>query len=429
MRVLFVSGELTAGNLALELLLEGNDVRLYIDHPTQRSCLDGFITKTCDWKAELDWVGKEGLIVFDDVGYGETQDQLRRDGFRVVGGSAGGDRLELDRAFAQQLFSDCGMEIEPIFNFDSADAAIRFIQAKSGTWVVKQNDHQSHLNYVGVLEDGSDVIGVLANYSRHGIGDLSLQRKMSGVEIGVGRYFNGRDWVGPIELNLEHKGLMNQELGPKTGEMGTLMWFSETSRLFDATLDRLKGYLAEVDFRGNIDINCFVDGGKVYPIEATARFGCPSTHLQSTMFRTSWTELLSAVADERQCQLEVDAGYGVVLTLALPPFPYDGEQVSNVMWEGLPLLTRDALSDDEVRRLHLESVARTRDQDGDRTTLTRSLGWAALVSGIGERVEDAQRSAYALAKKIVIPRVMYRTDIGDRFLLGERDLLRSFEWI
>lgn len=429
MRVLFVSGELTAGNLALQLLQEGNDVRLYIDHPTQQSCLDGFINKTRCWKADLSWVGKEGLIVFDDVGYGKMQDQLRRDGFRVVGGSAGGDRLELDREFAQQLFSDCGMTIEPNFHFESADEAIRFIQAESGTWVVKQNDHQSHLNYVGVMEDGSDVIGVLANYRRHGIGDLSLQRRLSGVEIGVARYFNGGDWVGPIELNLEHKGLMNQELGPKTGEMGTLMWFSETSRLFDATLGRLKDYLTTVDFRGDIDINCFVDGDKVYPIEATARFGCPSTHLQSTMFQTSWTELLGAVADGRQCQLDVEAGYGVVLTLALPPFPYDGEQVSNVMWEGLPLLTRDALSDDEIRRLHLESVARTHEEDGERTYLTRSLGWAALVSGIGERVEDAQRSAYALARKLVIPRVMYRTDIGDRFLLGERDLLRSFGWI
>lgn len=429
MNILFVSGELIAGDLALQLQGEGNDVRLYIAHPTQQACLDGFVPKTRDWEADLGWVGKDGLIVFDDVGYGEEQDRLRRAGYRVVGGSAGGDRLELDREFAQQVFADCGMTVAPNHSFADAGAALAFVKEQGGAWVVKQNDHQSHLNYVGVMADGSDVVGVLGNYRRLGIGNLSLQRKLSGVEIGVARYFNGRDWVGPIDLNLEHKGLMNGDLGPKTGEMGTLMWFVEASRLFDATLGRLKSYLSQVDFRGEIDINCFVDGDTVYPIEATARFGTPSTHLHTAMYRSSWVELLCALADGQPYDLKVCDGYGIVLTLAVPPFPYDGEEIPGVSSVGLPLLLQSPLTADEERRLHLEGVARERDEDGERTVLTRSLGWAAFVSGTGPTVEEAQRAAYALARKIVIPKVMYRTDIGDRFLAGERERLRDYGWI
>ena len=101
MNILFISGELIAGDLALQLQREGNALCMFIDCPALRDCLNGFVPKTANWEAELDWVGKEGLIVFDDVGYGKTQDRLRREGYRVVGGSAGGDRLELDRAFAQ----------------------------------------------------------------------------------------------------------------------------------------------------------------------------------------------------------------------------------------------------------------------------------------------------------------------------------------
>jgi phosphoribosylamine---glycine ligase len=429
MNILFVSGELIAGDLALQLQHEGNNVKLYIAHPTQQACLDGFAPKTGDWESELGWIGKDGLIVFDDVGYGEMQDRLRREGYRVVGGSAGGDRLERDRAFAQQLFGDCGMTIAPNHDFDDAGEAMAFVKARGGAWVVKQNDHQSHLNYVGEMEDGGDVLGVLANYRRLGIGKLTLQRRLSGVEIGVARYFNGRDWVGPIDINQEHKGLMNEELGPKTGEMGTLMWFTETSRLFDATLGRLKDYLTEADFRGEIDINCFVDGDTVYPIEATARFGCPSTHLQTAMYRSPWTELLCALADGRPYDLEVCAGYGIVLTMAVAPFPYDGEQVPGVSSIGLPLLLRSPLTEDETRRLHLEGVAREHDEEGERTVLCRSLGWAMFVSGTGTTVEAAQHSAYALARKIVIPKVMYRTDIGDRFLAGDRERLQAFCWI
>lgn len=432
MNVLFVSGELIAGDLALQLQREGNALRLFVDCPAQKECLNGFVPKTSNWEAELDWVGTNGLIVFDDVGYGETQDRLRREGYRVVGGSAGGDRLELDRSFAQQVFADCGMQVEPTYTFTDAGEALAFISQQGGAWVVKQNDHQSHLNYVGVMDDGSDVCGVLASYQRMGICNLSVQRCLAGVEIGVGRYFNGLDWVGPIEINQEHKGLLNCELGPKTGEMGTLMWYSETSRLFDETLARLRDYLHKVNFRGDIAINCFVDGNTAYPIEATARFGCPSTYLQSALHRTSWTELLNAVADGRQCDLDVREDYAIGLTLAVPPFPYRAEQFDVVSSAGLPMLFRGPLSVDEERHLHLEGVALVPDEDCEervRTVLTSSLGYAVFVTGTGETVEIAQHAAYALAKKIVIPKVMYRTDIGERFLRGDEMRLRQFGWL
>lgn len=53
MRVLFVSGELIAGDLAYRLKLEGCEVKLFIEHPEQKRCLDGFVEKTDDWKKEL----------------------------------------------------------------------------------------------------------------------------------------------------------------------------------------------------------------------------------------------------------------------------------------------------------------------------------------------------------------------------------------
>lgn len=429
MRVLFVSGELIAGDLAMRLQAEGCDVRLYIEHPRQRSCLDGFVPKTLDWKADLAWVGKGGLIVFDDVGFGAEQDRLRAIGFRVVGGSAGGDRLELDRTFAQQVFADCGMASVPVYNFDTADDAIRFVKTQGGAWVIKQNDHRSHLNYVGMLNDSRDVIGVLENYQSSGITNLSLQRKLNGIEIGVGRYFNGNDWVGPIELNLEHKGLMNQEIGPKTGEMGTLMWHVDSSRLFDETLARLKDYLQNVDFRGDVDINCFVDEEGCYPIEATARFGCPSTHLQSVLFTSPWRDLLCALADGQSFDLNVRSEYGIILTMAMPPFPYTEEIDAFSESRSLPVLFSEDLTSDEINRLHFEGVVRKAGTFGEETHLANGLGYALFISGTGQSVKEAQGATYDLARKIIIPKVMYRTDIGDRFHAGDQMRLSELGYI
>lgn len=223
MRILFISGELIAGDLPYRLSGEGCDIKLYIENPDQQECQTGFVQKIDDWRGELDWVGKTGLIVFDDVGFGAIQDQLRRDGFRVFGGSAGGDRLELDREFAQRKFADLGLEVLPTFKFEHpADAARHIRTSAPCRWVVKQNNHDSALCYVGELDDGSDAIGVLESYQQCGIRDITLQMAADGIELGVARYFNGLDWAGPVELSIEHKALCDGDIGPKTGEMGSL---------------------------------------------------------------------------------------------------------------------------------------------------------------------------------------------------------------
>ena len=150
--------------------------------------------------------------------------------------------------------------------------------------MVKHNGHAAKaLTYVGQMEDGADVVAYLRHHCQR-VGPIQLQRRCDGIEIGVARYFNGRDWVGPVEINVEHKDLCTGNLGPKTWEMGTLMWFAdETQPLYRATLAKLQPHLAEIGFRGDIDINCIVNAEGVFPLEITARFGFPALQLQMAM--------------------------------------------------------------------------------------------------------------------------------------------------
>ncbi len=435
MRVLFISQELGACELSTILEKEGHDVKLCIEEDGLRDCCFGFVQTAYNWHDELGWVGKDGLIVFDDVGFGAEQDALRKQGYRVVGGSALGDKLEEDRFHAQEIFEKFGLKKIPSFNFSSAEDAIAHVRANPGTqWVVKLNGshHVSTSNYVGQLMDGRDVENVLSRYLGQKDRSIHLQKKVVGVEIGVGRYFNGEDWVGPIEMNLEHKSLMPGNVGPKTPEMGTLMWYDEdeSNPLFQETLAKLKPYLKEIDFRGDFDINCIVNGDEVWPLEATARFGNPSTALQSELHVSPWGEFLGAIADKKQCPLEFKRGYGIVVTVAVPPYPYEYLSKEHAS-QDTEVYFREPVSDEDIARHYFfEEVSKEKDANGQMRYLVKGhKGCVAHVTGFGKTVVEARIAAYARIQNLVVPKMFYREDIGMKFLQRDENLLKEWGWL
>src|SRR5690242_9946608 len=102
MRFLGIGDSCDLGALYLRLLAEGHEVKVHVGLPICHGTLAGLVTRVEDWKCELDWIraaGQEGIILFENVAAarGALQDELRREGFNVIGGSGYGDRLENDR--------------------------------------------------------------------------------------------------------------------------------------------------------------------------------------------------------------------------------------------------------------------------------------------------------------------------------------------
>jgi phosphoribosylamine---glycine ligase len=432
MRVLFVSGELIAADLAVRLKQEGCDVKLYIEDASRKDCLDGMIEKTNNWREELNWVGKEGLVVFDDVGYGKIQDDLRRDGYYVVGGSEGGDRLEKERAYAQKILATCGIKTIPTFDFKSIRSAINFIKKNSGAWVVKQNNHASALTYIGTMKDGSDALEVLESYeNQSSLAYITLQKKVEGIEIACGRFFNGKDWVGPIQLNIEHKRLFDGDIGPLTGEMGTLMWYTEdeNNKLFKETLAKITPYLQKINFIGYLDVNCIVNEISVNPLEITSRFGCPTNQLQTELNVSLWIDFLSALARGESFDLAYKKGFGIVVSVATPPFPY--KSISNDYYlKGANILFKERLTKKELNQLHFEEVClKSYPGKKDYYQIAGSNGYILYVTGSGKTPQEARKQVYVLIDKLVIPKMFYRSDIGNRFINEEGGRLKIWGWI
>jgi len=427
MRILFVSYDLIGADIACRLKQEGHDVKFHIIEKDRRDNLENLVPKTVDWKKELVWVGKgeNSLIIFDNVGYGKKQDQLRKKGYSVFGGCELGDKLEENRQFGKEVFGHYGLNTVPLINIDSVQDAINFVKRNPHAWVIKQNGNDGKdFSYVGEFDDGHDIVNVLENFKlRYTDTVITLQQKITGVEIGVGRYFNGHDWVGPIEINIEHKKLYPGDLGSTTGEMGTLAWYDddEKNKLFQETLAKIKPYLEEVDFRGDFDINCIVNEEGVFPLEATARFGSPIIHLHTEIHQSPWGDFLKAIADGKPYDLKWRKGYGIVVLVTVPPFPYN-QKAKGVCWKGINVYF-DEEAKKNLEHIHFEEMSV--DRHG-QYYISGDHGYILYVTEMGKKVKDVMTKTYDLLKHIYIPKMFYRNDIGLKFI--NEDYVKLKRW-
>src|SRR3989338_2424820 len=312
-KFLFVSVDSNIADIAWQVVKEGHNVKLYIDSSEFKEVGDGFVPKTDDWKKEIGWAD---IIVFDDVeGQGAKAKKLRDEGKLVVGGTPFTDLLEDNRAFGQNEMKNAGIPIMPQADFTSFDEAIVYVQQNPGQYVIKPSgtaQNQKGLLFVGEEEDGKDVIKVLESYKKvyaNKIKSFQLQKRIKGVEVAVGGFFNGKEFITPINVNFEHKRLFPGELGVATGEMGTSMFWSEPNKIFNHTLKKMEPKLAEEKFVGYIDINCIVNSNGIYPLEFTARFGYPTIAIQQEGMITPMGEFLYGIASGEAPKLKTKNGF------------------------------------------------------------------------------------------------------------------------
>jgi phosphoribosylamine--glycine ligase len=434
MRILGIGNYNELGSVYLRLISEGHEVRVHIAEPGSHDVLGGLVELAPSWEAELPWIraaGDDGLIVFEEVGRGAHQDELRRAGYRVIGGSAIGDRLEEDRAFGQASLREAGMRTAMATSFVDFDSAIAFVEANPLRYVLKFDESYltSDANYVGMRDDGADVIAIMTRYRQQWRAEdeepprFILMHHVQGIETGLGAFFNGRDFVGPINLDWEHKRFFNGDLGELTGEMGTVVSYRGGEKLFAATLAKLAPVLRAGGHVGYVNLNTIINAEGVWPLELTCRFGYPGFAILSALFDESCGAVLRGVATGAPGGFATHAGYAVGVVLTVPPFPYHHgyEQLGKYT----PICLPADLTAQERADLHFAEVGLV---NGQLATVGQ-VGYVMVVTGRGATVEDAQRAAYGLAGRIAIPNVRYRTDIGDGLRARGLAELTRLGWI
>jgi phosphoribosylamine--glycine ligase len=424
MRFLGIGDTCDLGALYMRLLADGHEVKIFVADPLAQGTMAGLVEHTPSWKNELDWVkaaGEQGIILFENVAQarGALQDKLRKDGFHVVGGSAYGDRLENDRAFAQRVLSDIGLQTAEVREFNDVDSASQFIDEHPARYVLKFNGPKfsSYDNYVGRLWDGADVRAFLRTkcFFEEQSEELSfvLMQHVEGVEMGVGAYFNGENFIGEACLDWEHKRFFPGNLGELTGEMGTIATFDRSRNFFERTLKRMTPMLAAGGYCGYINLNTIVNDRGIWPLEFTCRFGYPGFAVLGPLQRTGWAELFKAMIS-RKGNATMLPGFCAAIVLTTPPFPYDRETVEEAT-VGLPVMFDGELSEPDRNSLYYGEVGMVSGQ----LVTSGMYGWTMVATAVAESIGEARYKAGQLADRVIVPNVRYRRDIGAALVDGE----------
>ena len=430
-RFLFVSADAALiTDLAWRVHREGYEVKYFIAAESDRQIGDGFVPKTDDWRAEVDWAD---VIVFDDIwvggdiGTGALAEELRADGKAVVGGTENTDRLEEDRGYAMEVLEDHGVTTIDHHIFSEFDDGIAHVREHPAPYVIKplgEVQNVKRLLYVGNEDDGSDVIDVLRAYKKawgHRMKGFQLQRKVEGVEVAICGFFNGERFIDRVNFNFEHKKLFPGNIGPSTGEMGTSMFWAGQNRLYKETLGKLADWLAEEGYVGSIDINCIVNEDGIYPLEFTPRFGYPTIALQEESIESSTGEFFAALARGEVPDFEVHNGYQVAVRVVLPPFPFNDEQTYDESSRNAAVV----FGTEGHEGIHIEDAKRV---DG-QWRVAGENGMPIVVTGKGDTMGAAREQCYRRIDGIVMPNMYYRDDIGERWIDGDGDRLQAWGYL
>ncbi len=420
-KFLFASLTGLISDIAWQVSKEGHEVRYYIKDKKESDIADGFVAKSDDWEKDADWAD---IIVFDDtLGQGEKAQALRAKGKKVIGGTAYTDRLEDDRSFGQEELKKAGVNIIPYGEFESFDEAVEHVVKNPDQYVIKPSGEAQNVKrrlFVGEEEDGQDVIRMLEAYKKAFSDEIKvfqLQRRVTGVEVAVGGFFNGKQFVYPVNVNFEHKKLFPGNLGPPTGEMGTSMFWSAPNQLFNQTLLKMEPKLAEEGYVGYIDVNCIVNHHGIYPLEFTSRFGYPTISIQQAGMITPIGQFFWDLANGNDPKLKVRSGFQIGVRIVVPPFPFDDDETFESFSRNSAIVFKKPPADE----IHIEDVKQVNGQ----WLVAGTSGVILIVVGLGQTMKQAQAQVYSRIKNVMIPNMYYRTDIGDRW---DEDSDRLHNW-
>lgn len=416
MKILAIDPQFAALDWYLRCLRDGHDVKVWILKSDKTEGIgEGLIDIVREWKPYVKWA---------DMVFLADNSKIPKEAFAlhgkipVYGATAESAEWELDREKGQKIFENNGIKTIPGEIFNSYDKAIEFVKKNDKRYVSKPSgDADKALSYVS--KSPEDLVFMLERWKKNNKlkGDFILQEFIPGIEMAVG------GWIGPGGFNQywcenwEFKKLMNEDLGPNTGEQGTIVRYVKDSKLADMVLLPCEEELVKSGHVGYVDVAVIIDEkGNPWPLEWTMRNGYPTFNIQQALHEgdcATWLKELAEGMEDNPIILDKVAA-GVVL--AIPDYPYSHLTKKEV--SGIPVYGITKSLENQIHPCEMmlgEAPHKVGKEIKTKECLVTAGDYVLVASATGETVEQAKKGAYSVLKSLTVPNSpMYRTDIGNR---------------
>jgi phosphoribosylamine--glycine ligase len=356
-------------------------------------------------------IGPEGPLVAGIV------DAFQAAGLRCFGPGRLAAQLEGSKAFSKQFLQRHGIPTAGYRSFtrDNYDAA--WLRAQHAPIVVKASGLASGKGVI-IAQSLDEAEAAAADMFSGRFGD-------AGAEIVIEQFLYGEEasfivmadgeHVLPLATSQDHKRLRDGDAGPNTGGMGA---YSPAPVVTSATHARVMREIIAPTIRGlkkdGTPYTGFLYAGLMIApdgapavVEFNCRLGDPETQPILARLQSDLTVLCEAALDGRldlvEAQWDQRAALAVVLAAAGYP-----EAVRT--GDGIEGLERAGRLPGKVFHAGTQRVA---------GRVLTSGGRVLCAVGLGDRVSDAQRQAYALVDCIHYPGAQYRRDIGHQAITRE----------
>lgn len=422
MRCLVIDADKCGLDFSMRAAAAGHEVKLFRFSKKPTRYGEGFkgIDLVGDYKPHMAWA-KDGLILNTaNNRYLWELDRYREMGWKnIFSPTVASARLEINREAGMKAMQSLGLTLPHYEVFDSLKDAERFAMKTDRAWCFKPMGDEDDKSLTFVSRDPAQLVGWLRRQIGLGKvlkGQCMLQEKVDRLEeIGVS------GWMGPEgflpdkwQVCIEHKPLHSGDIGPATGEQGTVMQYVEHDKLAELMLKPMEPILRTLGHRGDFAVGAMLDKqGKAHFLEFTARCGYPAWWIQTASHRGDPVKWMKDLLDGKD-SLRVSNDVAIGVVMAQPNYPYDNAPLDQV--EGIPI----GGVEENIASVHLVEVMKGTGpvwENGkvvERPTYQTAGEYVCVATGLGKTISQARKRVYGVVDAIHFPNKSYRDDIGEK---------------
>jgi len=158
--------------------------------------------------------------------------------------------------------------------------------------------------------------------------------------------------------------------------------------------------------------------------------GSPIILLHAELFESPWADFMNAVASGEKFNLKYKKGYGIVNLVATSPFPFTPQidhPNENILY-GVNIYF-DEVAKEDWDHIYLEEVSLRTNSIIPIHYISGYQGYILYVTNTANTVKKAREKNLDIIKKLVIPKMFYRNDIGVRFETKDYKKLKKWGYL